>query len=193
MGKWINIYLLLNMWRIIPSFLIFKISHNKRLEMDFERWKKQFANEFDGRSNLVWMGYLLITKPEFRNLFIYRVKNKFIKAATVKILWKKIETLYIWTDDIGGGIFIQHGFSTIINAESIGEFCSIGQQVTIGNNGDYKPTIGNGVTISAGAIVIGNIIINDNALIGAGSVVTHNVINNAVVVGVPAKLLKYRS
>lgn len=193
MRKWIYISLKLNMWRILPAFIIFKISHNKRLEMDFERWKNQFVNEFDGTSNLVWLGYLLMTKPEFRNLFIYRVKNKFIQVAIIKILWKKVDTLYIWTDDIGGGIFIQHGFSTIINAESIGEFCSIGQQVTIGNSGNYKPIIGNGVIISAGAIVIGNIIINNNALIGAGSVVTHDVPNSAVVVGVPAKVLKYRS
>lgn len=100
--------------------------------------------------------------------------------------------LYIYTDDIGGGLFIQHGFSTIINAVSIGRNCSIGQQITIGNNGNDKPIIKDNVIISAGAIVIGKVTIHDNSLIGAGAVVTHDVPQNAVVAGVPAKVIKWK-
>ena len=44
----------------------------------------------------------------------------------------------LYTEDIGGGLYIQHGFSTIITAKKIGENCRIYQQVTIGyKNGEY--------------------------------------------------------
>ena len=52
------------------------------------------------------------------------------------------------------------------------------------------PLLGNGVRISAGAKVIGNINIGNNAIIGANAVVTKNVADNDIVVGVPAKQIK---
>jgi serine O-acetyltransferase len=94
----------------------------------------------------------------------------------------------------GGGIIgyrfmIWHGFSTIINAKSIGNNCTIYQQVTIGNwNG--TPKIGNNVTIFPGAKVIGNITVGDNVKIGANAVVSKNVPENCTVVGVPAFIVK---
>lgn len=84
---------------------------------------------------------------------------------------------------------IWHGFSTIINAKSIGNNCTIYQQVTIGNwNG--TPKIGNNVTIFPGAKVIGNITVGDNVKIGANAVVSKNVPENCTVVGVPAFIVK---
>ena len=47
--------------------------------------------------------------------------------------------------------------------------------------------------ISAGAIVIGDIIIHDNAIIGAGAVVTKDVPANAIVAGNPAKIIGIRN
>ena len=92
-----------------------------------------------------------------------------------------------------GGLYFQHGFSTVLAAEKIGENCHINQQVTIGYNGLEAPIIGNNVTVAAGSIVIGNVHIGDNAFIGAGSVVTHDVAENDTVVGVPAKTIKKKS
>jgi len=85
----------------------------------------------------------------------------------------------------------------IVIAENaiIGKNCSIYQNVTIGpkSSADNKsPTIGDNVRIYANACVIGDIKIGDNAVIGAGSVVTHDVPANAVVAGNPAKIIKYR-
>lgn len=68
----------------------------------------------------------------------------------IKNLYKECPALYIWCKDIGLGLFIQHGFSTVIAAKSIGENCWINQQVTIGHNGkDIHPTIGDNVRIRA--------------------------------------------
>ncbi|MBA3942960.1 MAG: hypothetical protein H0X37_00190 [Herpetosiphonaceae bacterium] len=101
-----------------------------------------------------------------------------------------MESLYIPTSTIGPGLFIQHGFSTIIAAKSIGENCWINQQVTIGYSRDECPTIGNNVVITAGAKVLGNISIGDNTVIGANAVVVKNVPPNCTVVGVPAYIIK---
>ncbi|WP_408550661.1 LbetaH domain-containing protein [Streptococcus suis] len=53
--------------------------------------------------------------------------------------------------------------------------------------------IGNNVNISPGVILSGNVKIDDNVFIGAGATVIHNVPENAVVVGTPGKIIKYRS
>ena len=101
-----------------------------------------------------------------------------------RILYKPIPDLIFGTADIGGGLFIEHGFSTIISAKSMGENCWINQQVTIGyTNGQDSPIIGNNVRIGAGAIVIGNVYVGDDAVVGAGTVVTHDVPAKATIVG----------
>ena len=88
-------------------------------------------------------------------------------------------------------MYIQHGFSTIISAKSIGEKCWINQQVTIEySNLSDAPTIGNGVRITAGAKVFGDITIGDNSIIGANAVVFKDVPPNCTVVGVPAYIAR---
>lgn len=68
----------------------------------------------------------------------------------------------------------------------------IGQQVTIGNNGDFKPVIQDNVTISSGAIVICNVTLHPNFLVGAGAVVTHDIPENSIVAGIPARVIKQK-
>jgi len=102
-----------------------------------------------------------------------------------------MNTLYIKTKNIGPGLFIQHGFSTIITAKSIGDNCWINQQVTIGySNLVDCPVIGNNVSINAGAKIIGNVIMGNGSVAGANSVVVKNVPENCTVVGVPAYIIR---
>lgn len=89
-------------------------------------------------------------------------------------------------------MFIQHVFSTIITAKSIGDNFIVLQQVTIGYTEKGCPTIGNNVKICAGAIVIGDIVIHDNVTIGAGAVVVKDVPAGTVVAGNPARIIKYK-
>ncbi len=101
--------------------------------------------------------------------------------------------LYISCNDIGAGLFIEHGFSTIIACNHIGENCWINQQVTIGYSDTvHCPYIGNNVQIKAGAKIIGNVRIGNDVIIGANAVVVKDVPSHSIVVGVPAKIIKAR-
>lgn len=77
----------------------------------------------------------------------------------------------------------------------IGENCNISQGVTIGvvNRGPKAgaPSIGDRVYIGPGAKIIGNIKIGNDVAIGANAVVTKDIPDNAVAVGVPAKVISY--
>lgn len=97
---------------------------------------------------------------------------------------------------IGDGFFIDHGMGVVIGETTeIGDNVTIYQGVTLGGTGKEKgkrhPTIGNNVVIGTGAKVLGPIKIGDNAKIGAGSVVLHDVPEHTTVVGVPGRVVVY--
>lgn len=99
-----------------------------------------------------------------------------------------------FSTQIGRGFFISHPGDIVVNsATKIGHNCNISQGVTIGISvrGKHKgtPTIGNNVYIGPGAKIIGNIVIGNNVAIGANAVVVDDVPDNAVVAGVPAKIV----
>lgn len=77
---------------------------------------------------------------------------------------------------------IMHGFSTVINAQSIGKNFICSQQVTIGWGKGGEPIIGDNVTIYAGAIIVGGVRIGNNVKIGAGAIVNKDVPDNTLVV-----------
>lgn len=98
---------------------------------------------------------------------------------------------------IGGGLFLPHTVGTVIGAEAIGENCTIMQGVTLGSRWpdigftpSERPLVGNGVTICAGAKIVGRVTIGDNATIGANAVVLEDVPPNATVAGVPARVVR---
>ena len=97
---------------------------------------------------------------------------------------------------IGEGLFIDHGMGVVIGETAeIGDGCHILQGVTLGGTSLHRtkrhPTLGRGVTVGAGAKLIGAVEIGDNARIGAGSVVVTNVPENATVVGVPGHVVSF--
>jgi serine O-acetyltransferase len=97
---------------------------------------------------------------------------------------------------IGEGLFIDHGMGVVIGETAeIGDDCHILQGVTLGGTSLHRskrhPTLGNRVTVGAGAKLIGAVEIGDNARIGAGSVVVTNVPENATVVGVPGHVVSF--
>ena len=95
---------------------------------------------------------------------------------------------------MGRGIMFDHATGIVIGETSVIEDnVSILQQVTLGGTGneqgDRHPKIKSGVLISAGAKVLGNIIVGEGAKVGAGSVVLNDVDPHTTVVGVPARLV----
>ncbi len=111
-----------------------------------------------------------------------------VVGRALKMLYRPEVALYLSCPKVGPGLFVSHGFATILTAETVGDDCMISQQVTVGwSNKGGPPTIGNRVRINAGAKVLGPITIGDDAVIGANAVVIHDVPPGAVMGGVPAR------
>jgi serine O-acetyltransferase len=100
--------------------------------------------------------------------------------------------------EIGKGLFINHFGGIIISPEAkIGEYCNLSNDITIGFGGRSDnqgcPTLGDRVFIGPGARIFGRIIIGNDVAIGANAVVTKDLPDNAVAVGVPAQIISYNS
>ena len=98
---------------------------------------------------------------------------------------------------IGKNFFIDHGMGVVIGETAlIGDDVLIYHGVTLGgtgkDTGKRHPTVGNNVTVGAGAKVLGNITIGDYTNIGAGSVVIDNVPEHSTVVGIPGRIVQQR-
>lgn len=91
---------------------------------------------------------------------------------------------------IGKGLCLPHGANGVFisRGATIGEHCTIFQQVTIGTNtikdskGFGAPIIGNNVYIGAGAKIIGNVTVGENCRIGANAIIVKDIPDNSVVV-----------
>lgn len=95
---------------------------------------------------------------------------------------------------IGRGVVIDHGMGVVIGETSeVGDGVLIYQGVTLGglsrNKGKRHPTIGDNVTIGAGAVVLGPITVGAGSVVGAGAVVLKPVPAGCTVVGVPGRIV----
>ncbi len=140
----------------------------------------------------------------FNAIHFYRV-SRWLYLHHVPFLPKLITLLIFllynskvpYQAEIGKGTRLGYGgIGVVIHTGCrIGSYVIIGQNVTIGGGNSRflgVPTIGDNVHIYCGAVVFGGISIGNNATIGANSVVDKPVPNNAVVAGVPAKILKFK-
>ncbi len=98
---------------------------------------------------------------------------------------------------IGKGLFIPHPTGIVIGkACSLGDRCSIFQQVTIGggNMGDSikanQPNIGDDCIFFAGSKILGSIKVENGTVVGANSVLKQDTVKNGVYAGCPAKFIK---
>jgi serine O-acetyltransferase len=94
----------------------------------------------------------------------------------------------------GHGIMLDHATGLVVGETAVvGNRVSILQSVTLGGtgkeDGDRHPKIADDVLISAGAKILGNILVGEGAKVGAGSVVLHDVPAHTTVAGVPAKVV----
>lgn len=138
--------------------------------------------------------YAMNYMHEFPSIFYFRIgKIRFLRTL---LFWfypqEKTVMLHMPEENIGEGMRVVHGNSTVCIAKSIGKNFTIYQQTTVGFSKGGCPTIGDNVTIYAGAKVLEGVTVGNNVVVAANAVVTKDVPDNAVVAGIPARIIRYR-
>lgn len=148
------------------------------------------------------------TLPGFRAVAVQRfgvwrmtIKPLIFRAplsVLYRALYRKIRNGYgielPYTVQLGRRVIIEHQSGIVIHGYSvIGNDCIIRQGVTLGNRYLDRPfdapKLGNRVNIGAGAKILGNLTIGDDACIGANAVVLSDIPPGSTAVGIPAKLI----
>ena len=149
---------------------------------------------------------LILTYPGVKAVFFHRIANFFhlakfhLVARIISQLSRFLTGIEIHPGaKIGKNLFIDHGMGVVIGETSeIGNNVTIYHMATLGgiapsiNSNDQRqvkrhPTLSDCVVIGSGAQILGPVMIGANAKIGANAVVTKDVPENAVMVGIPAK------
>ena len=149
---------------------------------------------------------VMLTYPGVKAVFFHKIAN-FFAIAKFDLIARIISQFSRFLTGIeihpkakiGKNLFIDHGMGVVIGETSdIGDNVKIYHMVTLGGispsiNSDNQretkrhPTLQDNVVIGSGAQVLGPITIGKNAKIGANAVVTKDVPENGVMVGIPAK------
>ncbi|WP_223115317.1 serine acetyltransferase [Hanstruepera ponticola] len=135
--------------------------------------------------------HLMHYYPEYAFLFFWRLKGQ--AHLFKRFFTKDFHCKIFKSTQIDGGLSCYHPFASVINAKSIGRNFQFRNGLTIGNkrnDNSLIPSIGHDVTVGAQVVIIGNITIGNNVIIGAGSVVVKDVPSNCVIAGNPAKIIK---
>ena len=149
---------------------------------------------------------LILTYPGVKAVFFHRIANFFhlakfhLVARIISQLSRFLTGIEIHPGaKIGKNLFIDHGMGVVIGETSeIGSNVTIYHMATLGgiapsinsnNQREVKrhPTLSDCVVVGSGAQILGPVIIGTHAKIGANAVVTKDVPENAVMVGIPAK------
>ena len=149
---------------------------------------------------------LILTYPGVKAIFFYKIANFFaiakfdLVARIISQFSRFLTGIEIHPKaKIGKNLFIDHGMGVVIGETSvIKNNVTIYHMVTLGgispsinsnNQRDIKrhPTLEDNVVVGSGAQVLGPLVVGKNAKIGANAVVTKDVPEKAVMVGIPAK------
>jgi serine O-acetyltransferase len=188
----IRLFVYVNCLRFWPHWLWFRHAANRHLMAeDLKRWRTMLRPNAIGLSFYAF-AEIMTFFPAFRNLLYSRIRNTSrIAVKLLELLAHPLPLLDVCTRGVSGGLYIQHGYATIIAAKKMGRNCQVLQNVTIGHTTETdQPVIGDNVYISAGAKVLGSVTIGDNVIVGANCVVVKDVPANCTVVGVPAYIVK---
>ena len=149
---------------------------------------------------------LILTYPGVKAVFFHKIAN-FFAIAKFDLIARVISQVSRFLTGIeihpkakiGKNLFIDHGMGVVIGETSeIGDNVTIYHMVTLGGispsiNSDSQrqvkrhPTLMDNVVVGSGAQILGPIVIGKNSKVGANAVVTKDVPENAVMIGIPAK------
>ena len=149
---------------------------------------------------------VILTYPGVKAVFFHQVAH-FFCVAKFDLIARMISQLSRFLTGIeihpkakiGKNLFIDHGMGVVIGETSeIGDNVTIYHMVTLGgispsiNSNDQRhvkrhPTLMDNVVIGSGAQILGPVVVGKNAKVGANAVVTKDVPENAVMLGIPAK------
>ena len=149
---------------------------------------------------------VVLTYPGVKAVFFHQIAN-FFSVAKFDLIARMISQFSRFLTgieihpkaNIGKNLFIDHGMGVVIGETSdIGDNVTIYHMATLGGispsiesdnqrNVKRHPTLKDNVVVGSGAQVLGPVVVGKNAKIGANAVVTKDVPENAVMVGIPAK------
>ena len=149
---------------------------------------------------------IILTYPGVKAVFFHRIAN-FFSIAKFDLVARMISQFSRFLTGIeihpkakiGENLFIDHGMGVVIGETSeIGNNVTIYHMVTLGGvspsiesnqqrNVKRHPTLMDNVVVGSGAQILGPVVVGKNAKVGANAVVTKDVPENAVMVGIPAK------
>ena len=149
---------------------------------------------------------VILTYPGVKAVFMYKIAN-FFSVAKFDLIARIISQFARFLTGIeihpgakiGKNLFIDHGMGVVIGETSeIGDNVTIYHNATLGgispsiNSNEQRnikrhPTLKDNVVVGSGAQILGPVTVGKNAKIGANAVVTKDVPENAVMVGIPAK------
>jgi len=152
---------------------------------------------------------IILTYPGVKAIFFHRIANFFSKAgfALIARIVSQFSRFFTGIEihpaaKIGKNFFIDHGMGVVIGETSeIEDNVTLYHSVTLGgispsiNSSEQRgvkrhPTLKSNVVVGSGAQVLGPVIVGEFAKIGANAVVTRDVPEHAIMVGVPAKNIR---
>jgi serine O-acetyltransferase len=151
------------------------------------------------------------TRPGFRAVAVHRfgnwrmgVRPKVLRAPfsmLYRAMFRHVRNHYgielSYEVKLGRRVLFEHQGAVVIHGKSvIGDDCIIRHGVTLGNRyrerHEEAPILGRGVSVGAGAKILGPVHVGDGAVIGANAVVLGDVPAGATAVGIPARVLSKR-
>lgn len=170
------------------------------IQKDFRRYQIKLGHRSFWKSLVL----LFLFHPGFQLIFSIRLQSQLGRVPVVgaflrRVLWYLTST---WTGTevsfkatFGAGVYFPHPTGVVIGETwDIAEGVTIMQGVTLGRKDALKPIqraqVAANVMICAGAVVVGEILIGENAVIGANAVVLCDVPVSATAVGVPARVIQ---
>ena len=149
---------------------------------------------------------LVLTYPGVKAIFFHKIANFFAiaKLDLVARIISQFSRFFTGIEihpkaKIGKNLFIDHGMGVVIGETSeIGDNVTIYHNVTLGgvapsiNSNDQRntkrhPTLQDNVVVGSGAQILGPVVVGRNSLIGANAVVTKDVPEKSIMIGIPAK------